>query len=88
VTKSSFFHKQASFQAAHEGFNCLTLSKIQLPVYPTNCDLCAGVTHLKKGDRLEVQNLYSNTEIDLSTDATYFGAVLFHPGEISSRNNK
>ncbi|XP_025079047.1 uncharacterized protein LOC112555073 isoform X17 [Pomacea canaliculata] len=38
-----------------------------------------GVTQLKKGDRLEVQNLYPNTEIDLTDDATYFGAVLLTP---------
>ncbi|KAK7480459.1 hypothetical protein BaRGS_00028276 [Batillaria attramentaria] len=38
-----------------------------------------GVTQLKENDRLEVQNLYANTEIDLSTDATYFGAVLLAP---------
>ena len=44
----------------------------------------AGVTHLKAGDRLEVQNLYANTEIDLSKDATYFGAVLLSPVEIAA----
>ncbi|KAL8595667.1 hypothetical protein ACOMHN_025703 [Nucella lapillus] len=41
-----------------------------------------GVTHLTRGSRLEVQNLYDNTEIDLSTDATYFGAILFSPGVV------
>ncbi|XP_076454311.1 uncharacterized protein LOC143289226 isoform X8 [Babylonia areolata] len=46
------------------------------------CTILA-VTHMKANDRLEVQNLYAQTEIDQAKDATFFGAVLLSPVEIN-----
>ena len=37
-----------------------------------------GLLYIKENETVEVQNLYANIQIDLSDDATYFGAVLLN----------
>ena len=36
-----------------------------------------GVLYMTAGDKVMVKNLYSHTRIDLTSDATYFGGLLF-----------
>lgn len=36
-----------------------------------------GVVYMTVGDNVAVKNLYSHTRMDLTSDATYFGGLLF-----------